>query len=72
VGAGRDCKIVFDEFHIAKHLSHAVDLLPRKEHKLLQVAGDDRLGGARYDRRCHPAKMEPAGLRQSSSCQKVG
>src|ERR1700761_648160 len=47
-------KIVFDKFHIAKHLAEAVDLVRRRENKQLR-AGDDRLTGTRYDWLRHPA-----------------
>ena len=56
---GADGKIVFDPFHIAKHLSEAVDQVRRKENKQLRAAGDDRLAGTRYDWLRHPGKMEP-------------
>jgi len=59
-----DSKIVFDKFHIAKHLSEAVDLIRRRENKQLKAAGDDRLAGTRYDWLRHPAKMEPADRRE--------
>jgi len=52
-------KIVFDKFHVAQHLGHAVDLVRRKENKTLRAAGDDRLAGTRYDWLRHPAAMEP-------------
>lgn len=52
-------KIVFDKFHIAKHLSEAVDLVRRRENRQLRANGDDRLTGTRYDWLRHPAKMEP-------------
>jgi transposase len=67
-----DGKIVFDKFHIAKHLSEAVDQVRRRENKQLKAAGDDRLTGTRYDWLKHPAKMEPqdrkefAALRNSN------
>ncbi len=54
-----DRKIVFDKFHIAKHLGEAVDLVRRRENKQLKAAGDDRLTGTRYDWLRHPARMEP-------------
>jgi len=57
-------KIVFDKFHIAKHLSEAVDLVRRRENKQLRASGDDRLTGTRYDWLRHPAKMEPADRRE--------
>jgi len=65
-------KIVFDKFHIAKHLSEAVDQVRRREHKQLKARGDDRLTGTRYDWLRHPARMEPedqkefAALRNSN------
>ena len=40
-----DGKIVFDKFHVAKHLGEAVDRVRRKEHKTLKAAGDDPLAG---------------------------
>jgi transposase len=70
--AGADGKIVFDKFHIAKHLGEAVDQVRRRENKTLRAAGDDRLTGTRYDWLRHPAAMEPkdrqefAALRDSN------
>jgi transposase len=66
-----DGKIVFDKFHVAKHLGDAVDRVRRRENKTLKAAGDDRLTGTRYDWLRNPAAMEPkdrqefAGLRTS-------
>ena len=57
-------KIVFDKFHIAKHLSEAVDLVRRREHKQLKARGDDRLAGTRYDWLRHPGKMDPADRKE--------
>lgn len=51
-------KVVFDKFHIAKHLGEAVDRVRRGENKTLRAAGDDRLKGTRYDWLRHPAGME--------------
>ena len=42
-------KIVYDKFHIVKHLSEAVDKVRRQEHKALQALGDDCLKGTKYD-----------------------
>jgi transposase len=42
-------KIVFDKFHVAKHLGEAVDKVRRTEHKDLRAAGDERLKGTKYD-----------------------
>lgn len=41
-------KIVFDKFHIAKHLNEAVDKVRRSEHKQLRALGDERLKGSKY------------------------
>jgi transposase len=49
-----DEKIVFDKFHIAKHLSEAVDRVRRQENKELGSEGDDRLVGTKYDWLRHP------------------
>jgi transposase len=57
-------KIVFDKFHIAKHLSEAVDVVRRRENKQLREGGDDRLAGTRYDWLRHPARMEPEDRKQ--------
>lgn len=41
-------RIVFDKFHVAKHLGEAVDRTRRAEHKDLSAQGDDTLKGTRY------------------------
>jgi transposase len=40
-------KIVFDKFHIAKHLHDAVDKVRKAEHRALKQAQDDRLTGTK-------------------------
>jgi transposase len=52
-----DDKIVFDRFHVAKHLGDAVDRVRRAEHKELRTEGDDRLKGSRYLWLQNPATM---------------
>jgi transposase len=42
-------KIVFDKFHVAKHLGEAVDKVRRAENKALLAEDDDRLVGTKYD-----------------------
>jgi len=44
-----DAKIVFDKFHVAKHLGEGVDKVRRQENKQLCNAGDNRLVGTKYD-----------------------
>ena len=41
-------KMVFDKFHVAKHLSEAVDKVRRGEHQVLAKKGDERLKGTKY------------------------
>jgi transposase len=41
-------KIVYDKFHVAKHLSEAVDQVRRAENKALRAEGDKRLVGTKY------------------------
>ena len=43
-----DEKIVFDKFHIAKHLGDAVDRVRRRENRELRAQGDDRLVKTKY------------------------
>ena len=44
-----DEKIVYDKFHVARHLGEAVDQVRRQENKQLRGAGDERLVGTKYD-----------------------
>ncbi len=57
-------QIVFEKFHVAKHLGEAVDRVRRRENKTLRAAGDDRLKATRYDWLRHPAGMEPQDRRE--------
>jgi len=41
-------KIVYDKFHVAKHLGEAVDQVRRAENKQLRAQGDERLVGSKY------------------------
>jgi len=65
-------KIVYDKFHIAKHLGDAVDKVRRKENRTLRAAGDDRLTGTRYDWLRNPAAMEPADRRAFTELRRSG
>lgn len=53
-------KIVFDKFHIAKHLHDAVDQVRKAEHRALQQAQDDRLTGTKYLWLMRPQAMTDA------------
>lgn len=52
-------KIVFDKFHIARHLHEAVDRVRRLEARLLRQAGDARLVGTKYLWLRRPKDMKP-------------
>lgn len=65
-------KIVFDKFHIAKHLGDAVDKVRRRENRTLRAAGDDRLTGTRYDWLRNPTAMEPADRQAFAQLRQSG
>lgn len=41
-------RIVFDRFHIVKHMNHAVDLVRRRENRAIRADGDERLVGSKH------------------------
>jgi len=41
-------KIVYDRYHIMKHMTKAVDDVRKAEHRRLQAEGDDTLKGTKY------------------------
>jgi len=55
-----DEKLVFDKFHIAQNLNHAVDQVRRSEHRRLSAEGDTVLKGTRFDWLRHPASFTRA------------
>jgi len=56
-------KIVFDKFHISKHLNDAVDKVRRQEHKQLQADGESVLKGTRYSWLKNTVKFTPDAWR---------
>ena len=52
-------KIVFDKFHIVKHLHEAVDKVRRTEHRLLVRQDDKRLTGTKYLWLRRPSDFSP-------------
>lgn len=46
--AAASAKIVFDRFHIMKHMTEAVDTVRKQEHRRLLGDGDDRLKRTKY------------------------
>ena len=57
-------KMVFDKFHVAKHLGEAVDKVRRRENKELCEEGDERLKGTKYDWLKGRDKFDLAGWRE--------
>jgi transposase len=41
-------KIVFDRYHVTRHVTEAVDKVRRQEHKILAEQGEDILKGTKY------------------------
>ena len=41
-------KIVFDKFHIVRHMNRAVDMVRKREHRKLRSEGDETLKGSKY------------------------
>lgn len=46
--SARRAAIVYDKFHVAKHLNEAVDKVRREEHRRLLERGDKSLTGTKY------------------------
>lgn len=44
-----EAAIVFDRFHIKKHLNEAIDQIRRQEHRQLSAEGDNVLAGTKFD-----------------------
>lgn len=69
-----EAEVVFDRFHVSKHMGEAVDAVRRSEHKQLLRQGDKRLAGSRYhwlrreetireDKRAEFAVLKKSGLK---------
>jgi len=63
-------KIVFDKFHIVKHLGEAVDRVRRAENKVLTAQGDERLVGTKYDWLRNPENFQPEQWREFGELRK--
>lgn len=59
-----DAKIVFDKFHIAKHLGDAVDRVRRQENRALLAQGNERLQGSKYLWLQNPDRMSTKRWRE--------
>ena len=59
-----DAKIVFDKFHIAKHLGDAVDQVRRRENRELASEGNERLKRTRYLWLRNPDRMDAKQWRE--------
>jgi transposase len=63
-------EIVFDRFHISKHLNEAVDKVRREEHRELLRRGDTRLKGSRQLWLFNPEKLDSEREAESNALQK--
>jgi transposase len=54
---GAEDKMVFDRFHIMRHVLEAVDKVRKREHKALMKAGDDTLSKSKYLWLTNPQNM---------------
>ena len=54
---GADQKMVFDRFHIMRHIVDAVDKVRKQEHKTLMKTGDDTLTRSKYLWLTNPENM---------------
>lgn len=52
-----DAKIVFDKFHILRHVNAAVDMVRKQEHRALTAQGDTRLTRTKYQWLRNPASF---------------
>lgn len=59
-----DAKIVFDKFHILRHVGVAVDDVRKHEHRALAAAGDHRLKGTKYAWLRNPATFSRSAWHQ--------
>ncbi len=59
-----DAKIVFDKFHIAKHLGDAVDRVRKRENRELTSEGNERLKRTKYLWLQNPDRMSAARWRE--------
>lgn len=62
--------IVFDKFHIAKHLNEAVDKIRRSEHKDLKARGDGRLTGTRQLWLFNPENLDESREQEFNALRK--
>jgi len=57
-------KMVFDKFHVSKHLNEAVNKVRKEEHCELMKVKDERLKGTKYDWLRSRAKFDDEGWRE--------
>ena len=65
-----DAKIVFDKFHVAKHLGDAVDRVRRQENRELRAEGDERLVKTKYSWLQNPDSMDARQWREFGPLRK--
>ena len=66
---GAGSKLVFDRFHIMRHVLDAVDSVRKQEHKALLKAGDERLSRSKYLWLTNPQNMTEQARTQFAQLQ---
>ena len=66
-----DGKMVFDRFHIMRHVLEAVDKVRKQEHKALQATGDTTLSKSKYLWLTNPQNMTDEAWARFSELQNV-
>jgi transposase len=64
-------EIVFDRFHLSKHLSEGVDKVRREEHYELMKEGDDRFKGMRCHFLFNAEKLDQERQEELNALQKL-
>ena len=68
--AAPQAKIVYDRFHVSKHLNEAVDKVRREEHRKLLEKGDESLKGTKFLWLQGAAVEGERGLEFSQLCER--
>jgi transposase len=69
--------IVFDRFHVMRHMTEAVDIVRRRENRLLGADDDDRLKGTKYlwistKENVHPTRRAEAVQEGDNAAPRAG
>lgn len=68
---GADGKMVFDRFHIMRHVVEAVDKVRKQEHKVRMASGDATLAKSKYLWLTNPANMTDPARERFAALKRV-